>query len=105
MPVTADYTQSFNYTTLAGGAAAGTAYAFITKAAHIHPVYQLGARGGNFFAGKRGINIHTPPAIDDLMSVVRVAWDEYGELNKWNGDMSEIHFVRASFGNRGAVGL
>lgn len=104
-PVMDDYSESFGYTTLAGSGSVGTAYAFITKAAHIHPVYQVGARGGNFFAIKRGVRLHYPPAIDDFESVTRVSWDEHGEMNKWNGDLWEMHYVRATFGNRGALGL
>ena len=105
MPVMDDYNESFTYTTLAGSGSVGTGYAFITKAADIHPVYEIGARGGSLFAIKEGIRLHNPPAIDDFESVVRVAWDEYGEINPWQKDLHEIQYVRATFGNRGAVGL
>lgn len=105
MPVMDDYNQSFGYTTLAGAGAVGSAYGFITKAAHVHPVYEIGARGGSLFAIRQGIRTHTPPAIDDFESVVRVSWDEYGQMNPWQQDLHEIHFVRASFANRGAVGM
>jgi hypothetical protein len=103
MPVMDDYNAPFTATP--DGGASGTCYGFITKGAHIHPVYEIGARGHSLFAIKRGVKLHTPPAIDDFESVTRVSWDEYGAINKWQGDLHEIEFVRASFGNRGVVGV
>lgn len=103
MPVMDDYNVAFTATPDGGSAA--TVYGFITKAAHIHPVYEIGARGNSLFAIKRGLKLHTPPAIDDFQSVVRVSWDEYGQINKWQGDLHEIHYVRASFGNRSTVSV
>lgn len=107
MPVMDDYTDSFTVSTLAGSAVspAVAAYAFITKAAHVHPVYQIGARGSSLFAIRQPIRTHVPPAIDDFMSVVRVSWDEYGEMNPWQKDLHEVNFVRGSFGNRGSISV
>lgn len=104
-PVMDDYSEGFSYTTLAGSGATGTAYAFVTKAAHIHPVIEVGARGAQYFAMRRGIQIHTPPAIDDFQQVHRITWDLFGGMNKWNGDLYELHYTRAPFANRGAVGI
>lgn len=104
-PVMADFQSAMAYTSLNGSGATGTAYAYITKARHVHPMYIFGARGGSTFAMRRGIQTHTPPAIDDFASVERFSWDMYGGQNKWNGDLSEIHFVAGSFGNRGSVGI
>lgn len=102
-PITADYINAFPYASLGGSAATGTAYAFVTKARHIHPSYLFGARGGCVFAIRRPIQFHTPPAFDDFESVVRFTWDMYGGPNKWDGDLWEIHFAAGSFGNRGPV--
>lgn len=104
-PVMADFISGFGYTTLAGSSSVGTAYAYITKAMHVHPMYVFGARGGSVFAIRRPVELHMPPAVDDFESVWRFSWDEYGGPNRWNGDLAEIHFVAGSFGNRGAVSI
>ena len=104
-PVMADFPTGFGYTTLAGSSSTGTAYAFVTKAQHIHPMYVFGARGGSVFAIRRQVQLHMPPPIDDFESVWRFSWDERGGPDKWNGDLAEIHFVAGSFGNRGSVGV
>jgi hypothetical protein len=99
MPVMEDFNVPIQDATL------GTVYGYITKAAHVHPVYEIGARGHSLFAIRRGLKLHTPPAIDDFESVVRVSWDEYGQMNKWQGDLHEINYVRATFGNRGSLSV
>jgi hypothetical protein len=103
MPVMDDYNLAFTGTP--NGGAAQTCYGFITKGAHIHPLYQMGARGHSLFAFKRRLALHNPPAVDDFEAVTRVSWDEYGSVNKWQGDLHEVHYVRASFGNRDVVGV
>lgn len=107
-PVMNDYTEPLTYGSLGGSANAGgnaTAYAFLTEGAHIHPVLEFGARGGAFFAMRQGVRLHTPPAIDDWESVVRVSWDCFGGVNQWQRDFQEIQFVRGTFGNRGDLSI
>jgi len=96
-PIMQDFGEAFTDASL------GTVFGYVTKAQHVHPIFFVGARGGNLFAMRRPVQIHTPPAIDDFESVVRVSWDEYGAMNKWNPDLWETHFAAASFGNRGEV--
>ena len=98
-PVMTDFKEPWQDATF------GTIYGFATVAQHVHPVYMIAARGGSLFAIRRKVDIHTPPAIDDFESVVRVSWDEYGGLNKWQGDLQEIQYCAGVFGNRGAVGI
>lgn len=82
------------------------AYAYITKGQHVHPVYAMGARGSHTWAGRTPVTWHTPTDTHrDYPSVVRVTWDERGEMNPWNLDLYEIVFCAASFGNRGAVSI
>lgn len=104
-PVMTDYAQQYPYTTLAGGASSGVAYAFITKAVHVQPLYIFGARGGLRFAMRKPVQIYNPPAVDDFESVTRVSWDMFGEMNTWNPDLWEVHMAVGSFGNRGDVAL
>ena len=104
-PVMADYGQQFSYTTLGGSAATGVGFGFITKGLHVHPSYIFGARGGLRFAMRQGVRLYNPPAIDDFQSTTRVTWDMFGEMNRWNTDLWEVHMSVGSWGNRGAVGL
>lgn len=105
-PVMADYQDGFTCSSLSGSAATPTTgYAYITKGAHINPAFMFGARGGNFFAIRQPVQLHTPVPVDDLETVQRISWDEFGSMNKWNNDLHELHFVRSSFANRGAVGI
>jgi hypothetical protein len=104
-PVMTDYVQQYNYTTLAGAGSVGTGFGFITKGIHIQPSYIFGARGGLRFAMRRGVQIHNPPAIDDFQTTTRVSWDMFGEMNRWNTDLWEVHMGVGSWGNRGTVGL
>lgn len=104
-PVMADYTQQFAHTTLGGSGAVGSAFAFVTKALHVQPAYIFGARGGLRFAIRRGVEFHNPPAVDDFQSTTRVSWDLFGEMNRWNPDLWEVHMSVGSWGNRGNVGL
>jgi len=109
-PVMGDYQDGMSVTelgTTAGSTAysTGTGYAFITKGATLHPAYMFGARGGNFFAIRQPLEMHTPDPIDDLQMVQRVSWDLYGGMNAWQPDLNEINWVRASFANRGDVSI
>jgi hypothetical protein len=102
-PIPLEYTKAFQATPQGG--AATTCYAFITKAQHIHPIYIIGARGMATFASRRKIRVYNPIDTADLPNVLRVSWDEYGEMNRWNLDIYEVHYVAASSGlsGRGTV--
>lgn len=102
-PIPLEYTKAFQATPQGGSAT--TCYAFVTKAQHIHPIYIIGARGMATFASRRKIQIYNPIDNADLPNVHRVSWDEYGEMNRWNLDIYEVHFVAASSGlsGRGTV--
>jgi len=102
-PIPLEYTKAFQATPQGG--AATTCYAFITKAQHIHPIYIIGSRGMATFASRRKIRVYNPIDTADLPNVIRVSWDEYGEMNRWNLDIYEVHFVAASSGlsGRGTV--
>lgn len=104
-PVMTDYSQQVPYTTLGGSASTGTSFAFVTKGLHVHPAYIFGARGGLRFAMRKPVEFHNPPAVDDFQSTTRVSWDVFGEMNRWNPDLWEVHMSVGSFGNRGSVGL
>jgi hypothetical protein len=101
----AAYERQIGYTTLAGQASSGAGFGFVTRGLHVQPAYIFGARGGLRFAMKQPIQIYNPPAIDDYESVVRVSWDVFGEMNRWNTDLWEVHMTVGSWGNRGSVGL
>jgi len=102
-PVMDDYKEAFIATPQGGSA--GTLYAFITKAQHVHPVFKIAMRGASLFAIRRKVMLHNPPAFDDMQSVERFSWDEFGAMNKWQGDLQEITYCAAAFGNRGAVSI
>ena len=96
-PITEEYRDPFSYSTLGGSSSSGTAYAFITKAQHIHPVFIIGSRGMATFAARTKIRIHNPTDDHvDLPGIIRVTWDEYGQANRWNPDIYEIIFCAAS---------
>lgn len=104
-PVMADYTDPFNYTTLNNQAASGVGYGYITKALDMHPVYMIGARGGNLFAMMERVQFYNPEPTDDFKSVYRYTWDMFGSMNPWNPDLWEVHWAVGDFGNRAAVGI
>lgn len=104
-PVMTDYTTQYSHTTLGGAGAVGTAFAFLTKGLHVQPSYVFGARGGLRFAMRKGVQIYNPPAIDDFQTTTRVSWDMFGEMNRWNPDLWEVHMAVGSWGNRGDVAL
>jgi hypothetical protein len=108
-PITEQYEDGFDYSTLQGGASSGTAYAFVTKAQHIHPVYVIGARESTQFVRRRQpdgslIQYHRPVDTNvDFPSIERVTANWYGEVNNWNPDIVEIFFCSGPFANRGAI--
>jgi hypothetical protein len=102
-PIPLEYAKAFQAAPQGGSAT--TCYAFVTKAQHIHPIYIVGSRGMATFASRRKIRVYNPIDTADLPNVLRVTWDEYGEMNRWNLDLYEVHFVAASSGlsGRGTV--
>jgi hypothetical protein len=104
-PVMTDYAQQYSHTTLGGASAAGAGFGFVTKGVHVQPAYIFGARGGLRFAMRKGVQIYNPPAIDDFQTTTRVSWDMFGEMNRWNTDLWEVHMGVGSWGNRGTVGF
>lgn len=108
-PVTQQFEDPFTYTTLGGVATNGTAYAFITKAQHIHPVFIMAAREGVQYVRRRqpdGSLIEFNRPVDsnvDFPSIERVTANWYGEVNPWEPDLYEIFFCAAPFSNRGDV--
>lgn len=100
-PIPFAYTAPFRYTTLNGSAATGTAYAFITKAQDIHPVYVIGGRGLHTWAARTKVEVYEPEDHADLPGVRRVSWDEYGEMNRWDTDLYEVIYCAASSGGGG----
>ena len=93
-PMVEQYDQSFTATP--NGGASQTVYAFVTKARHIHPVLVVGARGMHTWAGLRKLRVYTPGDDADLPGVIRVTWDERGEMNRWNPYYYELIFCVAS---------
>lgn len=107
-PITEQYEDAFAYTTLANVAAAGNAYAFVTKATHVAPVMVIGTREGVQFVQRRqpdGTLVQYNRPVDnnvDFPSVERVTANWYGEVNPWQLDNYEIFYVNAAWANRGA---
>lgn len=108
-PITEEFVDPFSYETLAGASASGTAYAFITKATHVHPVFVMGTREGVQFVKRRNIqdgwiNYYTPTDNNvDYPSIERVTCDWHGEVNPWELDVYEVFFCNGAFANRGGV--
>jgi hypothetical protein len=108
-PLTEQYDEAFDYRTLAGSASSGTAYAFVTKAQHIHPVMVVGTREMVQFVRRRQpdgtmVQYHRPVDTNvDFPSVERVTANWYGEVNPWNLDVVEVFYCSAPFANRGAI--
>jgi len=107
-PMTESYLDAFEYTNLNGAAAQGQAYAMVTKAQHIHPVYVVGAREMIQYVSRRHadgslIQYNRPDdTVVDFPSIERVTANFYGEMNRWNLDIYEVFYCAAPFANRGA---
>lgn len=108
-PITNEYRDPFAYTTLAGSASAGTAYAFITSAQHIHPVFVYAATNPVMYVARQHadgsfIRYHAPTDDNvDFPSVHRRTAQWRGEFNQWAPQLTEIYFVSAPFANLGAA--
>lgn len=108
-PLTAQYEDAFDYTTLQGAASAGQAYAFITKAQHIHPVFIVASRESVQYVRRRQpdgslIEFNRPSDSNvDFPSIERVTANWYGGTNAWEPDFVEIMFCAAPFANRAGV--
>lgn len=108
-PITEEYITPFPYTTLGGTPATGTAYAFITKATHVHPVMVFGTREGCQFVKRTQpdgsfIEYHRPTDMPvDFPSIERVTANWRGEVNPWNLDIYEVIFCNAPWANRGEI--
>ena len=105
-PITEEYKTAMDYVSLNGAATAGQAYAYITKAQHIHPTLVVGAREMIQWVGRKKpngalIDYHRPTDNDaDIPSIHRVVADWFGEMNRWNLDVYEVFFSAAPFANR-----
>ena len=108
-PLTEAYLDLFAYSSLNGSASDGNAYAFVTKAAHVHPILLVGTREMVQFIRRRqpdGTLVQFNQPVDtnvDFPSVERVTANWYGEPNPWLLDTVEIFYCNAPFANRGAV--
>lgn len=108
-PITQQFEDAYEYTSLGGTATNGTAYAFVTKAQHIHPVFIMAAREGVQFVRRRqpdGSLVEFNRPVDnnvDFPSIERVTANWYGEVNTWEPDLYEIFYCAAPFANRGTV--
>lgn len=108
-PITAQYVNAQAYTTLAGAAATGQAYAFVTKAQHIHPVIVMGARETVQFVRRTTptgqlVSFYTPSDEHmDFPSVDRVTAEWFGTINQWNPDPIEVFWCAGPYASSGAV--
>lgn len=94
-PMTLEFTQSFPATPTS--TSVGTFYAFVTKGRHVHSLAVIASRGLHTWAARTPIRIHNPEDnVADLPGVIRVTWDEFGEMNRWNPYDYEIYYVVAS---------
>lgn len=106
-PITNQYEDAFPYTTLNNVASSGQAYAYVTRAQHIHPVFIVGAREMVQFVHRRQpdgslIEYNRPTDTNvDFPSIERVTANWYGGINVWQPDTVEIFFCAAPFANRG----
>lgn len=80
---------------------ANGAYAYVTKATHIHPVICFGKRGSHVLAQREKVQYYTPTDdYADIPSIKRVTWDWDGvEMNPWDTTLYEIAFCAASYAN------
>lgn len=109
-PMTEAFEDAFTYSNLDGAAAAGQAYAIVTKAQHVHPTFVIGARECIQWVARKQptggfIEYNRPTDNDvDFPSVVRVTANWYGEMNPWNLDLYEVFYGAGAFANRGGLG-
>lgn len=100
-PIMFNYTAAEYATSVSG--AAGTYYAYVTKARHIGFVLVLGSRGGVMGEVARAIKFYEPKPIDDFESVWRYVWDIVAGYNIWEPNMFECHFCAVSLPKPGGV--
>ena len=107
-PITEEFADAFSYSTLANASSSGTAYAFVTKAQHIHPTFVFAAREPVQWVQRTQpdgslIQFHRPTDDNvDFPSVERVTANWYGEMNQWAPWLTEIFFSAAPWANLGA---
>jgi hypothetical protein len=108
-PMTEEFVDAFSYASLNGSSATGNAYAFITSAQHIHPVYVYAATNPVMYVSRlqpdgSHIEYHQPSDDNvDFPSVVRFTANWYAEFNQWAPQLTEIIFCAAPFANTGAA--
>jgi hypothetical protein len=106
-PFTNEFVDPFAYTTLAGDSSSGTAYAFITKAQHVHPVFVYAARHPVMYCQRRHtdgsfIRFHRPTDDNvDFPGTHRLTAHWRAEFNQWAPQLTEIYFTAAPFANLG----
>ncbi|MHC4542924.1 MAG: hypothetical protein ACYSYL_00155 [Planctomycetota bacterium] len=109
-PITQEFIDAFDYDSLAGTSNdPAVAYAYVTKAMHIHPVFVFAAREGVQWVRRRQpdgslIQFHRPLDTNvDFPSIERVTANWRGEVNTWSPDEWEIFWCAAPFANRGGA--
>jgi hypothetical protein len=83
--------------------AAGTYYAFVTKAKAIGMVLVMGSRGGVLGATADPLKFYEPKPIDDFDSVWRFSYDMVLGHNVWEPNYFELHFCAVSQPKPGGI--
>lgn len=102
-PIMKDFIIPFAGQLSVTGNAAGTFYAFVTKARHIGMVLVLGSRGGVMGKTYKGLEFYEPEPIDEFKSVWRFTWDEILGWNIANPHTYELHFCAVSLPKPGGI--
>jgi len=97
--ITLDRPLMLDFTTDLGGGV----YGYVTKGRHIHASLFLGGGGGVVSAVSQGVQLHTPPPVDDIEAMYRFSWDAYLGYNTFDPSVFEVVFSAGSVRWKGAV--
>lgn len=70
----------------------GTVFGYVTLGRNVHTSIFIGGNTGVVLAMARGLEIYTPPAVDDTMSMHRFTFDWRGAYNIFRPEDIHVHF-------------
>lgn len=78
-------------------------YGYVTKGVHVHASIFVGAPQAVVAGLAAPIRLHTPPAIDDLMSIYRFTWNDRMGYQPYAPENYEVVFSSGSVRYKGAM--
>lgn len=83
----------------------GGVYGYVTKAFNVHASIFVGGPQGVVAGVAAPIRLHTPPPIDDLMSIYRFSWNDRMGHQPYAPEVFEVVFSSGAVRHKGALGV